>query len=280
MADVLDKKLSEILDKKLASFKAEIEITIKENTDKALASLYSKINKRLQDIEKAQQFQSDKDLENKDQQRSKAIDYLEQYGCRSMVEVSGIPRLQNENYELLMIELGNKIGIKFKQDDIEASHRNSQEEDAVIITKFASRKICDLFFKKEVKSQVKKLKAINLGFTESSDPRRFINKSLTQRNQNLIRLTKIKKRELEFKFVWTRNGNIFITKNKSPSVKKINLISDLDSLEDMSQLIITQLIITIHEIAQALDQGEQTDIILLDFQKAFDEVPHKDCWQN
>eukprot|EP00794_Sanderia_malayensis_P016317 gene16317-17960_t len=100
-----------------------------------------------------------------------------------------------------------------------------------VITKFRSRKICDLFFKKEVKNQIKKLKAINLGFTESSDQRLFINESLTQRNKNLLRLTKIKKRELEFKFVWTRNGNIFIKKNESSPVKKINFISDLDSLE-------------------------------------------------
>eukprot|EP00794_Sanderia_malayensis_P016569 gene16569-18252_t len=42
----------------------------------------------------------------KDQQRSKAIDDLEQYGRRLMVEVSGIPRLQNENCEELMIEIG------------------------------------------------------------------------------------------------------------------------------------------------------------------------------
>eukprot|EP00794_Sanderia_malayensis_P007641 gene7640-8482_t len=109
MADVLDKKLSEILDIKLASFKAEIETTIEENIDKAFAS---------------------QDLEKKDQQRSKAIDDLEQHGRRSMVEVSGIPRLQNENCEALIIEIGKKIGIEIKHDDIEASHRNSRKEDA------------------------------------------------------------------------------------------------------------------------------------------------------
>lgn len=37
----------------------------------------------------------------------------------------------------------------------------------------------------------------------------------------------------------------------------------------------TQLLITLDEIGKNLDQGEQTDIILLDFSKAFDKVPHK-----
>ena len=37
----------------------------------------------------------------------------------------------------------------------------------------------------------------------------------------------------------------------------------------------TQLIITIEEIARKLATGEQVDVILLDFSKAFDKVPHR-----
>ena len=36
----------------------------------------------------------------------------------------------------------------------------------------------------------------------------------------------------------------------------------------------TQLIITILELASSLSAGEQVDVILLDFSKAFDKVPH------
>ena len=36
----------------------------------------------------------------------------------------------------------------------------------------------------------------------------------------------------------------------------------------------SQLIITVDDIAQNLDNGQQTDLILLDFSKAFDKVPH------
>ena len=36
----------------------------------------------------------------------------------------------------------------------------------------------------------------------------------------------------------------------------------------------SQLLITIHDLAQNLDEGKQTDVILLDFTKAFDKVPH------
>ena len=56
---------------------------------------------------------------------------------------------------------------------------------------------------------------------------------------------------------------------------KFNILSDAQHRFRPKRSCESQLIITIHEIAQALDQGEQTDVRLLDFQKAFDKVPHK-----
>ena len=37
----------------------------------------------------------------------------------------------------------------------------------------------------------------------------------------------------------------------------------------------SQLVLTIHDLVEGLDAGEQTDAILLDFSKAFDRVPHQ-----
>ncbi|MCG8078128.1 MAG: reverse transcriptase family protein, partial [Candidatus Thiodiazotropha taylori] len=37
----------------------------------------------------------------------------------------------------------------------------------------------------------------------------------------------------------------------------------------------SQLILTLHDLAKGLDEGEQIDAILLDFSKAFDKVPHE-----
>ena len=38
----------------------------------------------------------------------------------------------------------------------------------------------------------------------------------------------------------------------------------------------TQLLITLNDFLKANDQGQQTDIIILDFSKAFDTVPHEE----
>ena len=37
----------------------------------------------------------------------------------------------------------------------------------------------------------------------------------------------------------------------------------------------TQLIVTVHDIAKSLALENQVDVILLDFSKAFDKVPHQ-----
>ena len=37
----------------------------------------------------------------------------------------------------------------------------------------------------------------------------------------------------------------------------------------------SQLILTLHDLAKGLDEGEQIDAVLLDFSKAFDKVPHE-----
>jgi hypothetical protein len=62
------------------------------------------------------------------------------------------------------------------------------------------------------------------------------------------------------------------------TVKKIsgpNLVSGQEQHSFCKRRSIdTQLVLTIHDLAKALDSGDQIDGILLDFSKAFDKVPY------
>eukprot|EP00794_Sanderia_malayensis_P001034 gene1034-360_t len=174
-----------------------------------------------------------RDLESKDQQRLKAIDDLEPYGRRDMVEIGGIPRQNEIN---IVVKIADKLKVSVVSSDIEACHRISPKENASIIVELKSRKLKDALLSKEAKRIGKKLRISDLGFQMaardgSEDAGKvFINESLTSRIKNLLRLTKIKKRELDFKFVWTRNGCIYIRKNESAQVQKINFPGDLEKL--------------------------------------------------
>lgn len=58
-------------------------------------------------------------------------------------------------------------------------------------------------------------------------------------------------------------------------LEKYNILSDEQHGFRKKRSCETQLVLTINDLAKALDAGEQIDSILLDFSKAFDKVPHK-----
>ena len=72
---------------------------------------------------------------------------LEQYGRRNCLEVNGIPKEENEWPESLIIKLGEKIGVKWDANGIQACHRTGPKINAGIICKFANRQLRDQFIK-------------------------------------------------------------------------------------------------------------------------------------
>ena len=151
-----------------------------------------------------------------------------------MLEFGGFPRDDKENCEVIVLDIADKIDIPLKEDDIEACHRISRRPDAPIIVKFKSRKKKEQFMSKESKTKAKKLRTTDLGYDLQPDPnigKIFINESLTSRLKNLLRLTKIKKQEMNIKFIWTRSGSIFLRKDEKAPALKVNFIADLDKIE-------------------------------------------------
>ena len=57
-------------------------------------------------------------------------------------------------------------------------------------------------------------------------------------------------------------------------LENTNILSDEQHAFCKRRSCDTQLVLTIHDLAKALDSGDQIDGILLDFSKAFDKVPH------
>ncbi len=57
-----------------------------------------------------------------------------------------------------------------------------------------------------------------------------MNESLMSTVKELLRLAKVKKGDLDFKFVWTRNGIIHMRKDETAQIFKINFAGDFDKL--------------------------------------------------
>ncbi len=179
--DLIEKKLG-ALRKDIENLLVQFKATIRSEIKNAVSSSLKPFEKRLTEIEKAQQFQSHqyesfrkqvetvlrvnselkaeneqliqriKDLERIDEVRATSVDNVEQYGRRDVVEVCGIPRCADENCENIILELAKKVNVSLSENEIEACHRISSKSEAAMITKLSSRKKREELMSKIVKS--------------------------------------------------------------------------------------------------------------------------------
>ena len=156
------------------------------------------------------------------------LDDLEQYGRKTMLEINGFPRMENEDPWKIVLALAEKLEVALTEDNIEACHRISGNEKAGLIVEFASRKKRD-----EMIYYRKKLANISIkDFGYEGDNRIYVNESLTPKRKSLIRELKAKKDEYNFKYVWSKKGIIFIRRDENSRALRINSLIDLNKLHE------------------------------------------------
>ena len=100
---------------------------------------------------------------------------------------------------------------------ISVSHPMSQSQKhkgkpgpPAIIVKFARRDVKDNFYR--ARKQLKDLTMQDLGYSEEN--KNYLAESLKERNRMLFKDCLKVKKDMEFKFIWTLNGKIFMRKDK------------------------------------------------------------------
>ena len=93
-----------------------------------------------------------------------AVNELEQYGRREMIEIAGIPRLEDENVEQTVIKLCSHLNSTIEDTDIEAAYRISSRESASIIVKFKSRKMRNHVYK--MRNMLRNMTTHSIGIAE------------------------------------------------------------------------------------------------------------------
>eukprot|EP00794_Sanderia_malayensis_P016351 gene16351-biopygen12046 len=107
-------------------------------------------NKEMRKENEALQKQA-KESQRKVEVAQQKIDDLEQYGCKTMIEINGFPRSNQENPVSLTLKLAEKIDVPVCEEEIEACHCISANEKAGIIVEFSSRKKRDQFLEAKKK---------------------------------------------------------------------------------------------------------------------------------
>ena len=225
---------------------------------KSLDAKYSEIDVRLNDLQKSQSFiceqyenfrkvtnslMADNTKLRNENEKLKAevnilqrsvdqahddINSLEQYGRRSMFEISGIPRCDDEDVEEMVLSLCHKIGVQITPVDIEAAHRLSNKVTANIIVLMKSRKLRNDIFQR--RSQLKGVSSHDIGVTSRPPNKLFINESLTRKNKELFSKVNDFKKVNGYKFIWSRNGIIYLRQSESSKAIMVKKEADLPKL--------------------------------------------------
>lgn len=184
---------------------------------------YDQINKRLTTTEN--------DLER-----------LEQYGRRENLEIHGVPFTKNEDTNKIVLKVAEELKVRISDKDISTSHRlfnnassqltqnlESTDQYPPIIVRFTNRdKRNELFTKRPKVNSRSARPSFN---SNMNSPKFVLKENLTKFRKNLLTEAKKLQQSLDFKFLWTWQGQIFIRKHESSRPIKISSLRDLENLK-------------------------------------------------
>ena len=251
---------------KLEITQNQLETMVKKMIDQATLPLFEEIEllkSELDELRKSQEFVSSshdslncdfKKLLNNDNTYKKEIeilnknasnlnmrsledslkmDDLEQYNRRLNLQFEGVPQKKDENVKKIVLDLVKKLDVDISESQISIAHRLPIKHVQNVAKPSAHPSIIARFTNADIRNEIYSKRRKVRDFSSFPIPEMtslFINENLTQSKKKLFWLTKQKAKELNFKFIWTNNGRIFVRKNEESLKKQVRIESDLDKL--------------------------------------------------
>lgn len=158
------------------------------------------------------------------------VNEMEQYSRTKNIEIKGVEECVNENLKQVVVKIAHKVGeVGITENDIDSVHRignmnNRNPKDIIVQFKDrVSRNRLLLKRKERIRSN------------EVAEGRKdnvvYINEHLTAYNKQLFWQAKVKSKELNFKFVWSKEGKIFIRKSEREKAYRIRNEEDLTKIK-------------------------------------------------
>lgn len=150
---------------------------------------------------------------------------MDQYSRLPNMEIRGLPFHANEDLRKVISDMAMKINLdEYNQTDVLSVHRLPAKRDKTpdVIVRFASANI-----KEKWMAARGRLRSLS---RDGVLPYLFFNDNLTRANRELFWMARAKGKEKMYKFVWVKNGKIFVRKNEGLSLVRIMCVSDLDKL--------------------------------------------------
>jgi hypothetical protein len=165
---------------------------------------------------------------------------LEQLSRANNLEIQCVPEHTSENIYNSVQQLSNIIKCPLSDTDIQYCSRiakfnpNSPRPRSILV-RFSSRRLRDTFLAASTKfnrnNPSDKLNTAHLGYGGKKSPV-YVAEHLTSEAKSLHAAARLKAKELNFKFVWVRDGKVFMRNTESSSYI---LIKDLDVLSKVTK---------------------------------------------
>lgn len=163
---------------------------------------------------------------------------LEQHSRENNLEINGIPENKSENLYSVMTQLGATISLPIPESDIMACTRvrkldDSSKRPRTVVVKLRNTRVRDSIiaavskFNKTKSSD--RLNSTHLGYSVSKSFI-YVSEHLSPFYKALHARTRTIAKEKGFRYVWIRNGRIFIRKNDQSPAKQIKCYESLNNL--------------------------------------------------
>lgn len=169
-------------------------------------------------------------LKKRVQELESKSDDLEQYSRVNSLEIHGIPHTANENVFTVVKQVGKALDLEITDTMVDACHRlgrsGGSSNPPGIIVKFVRR--LDKEEMLRMRRVKRNLSTRHMGMT--MDQPVFINESLTKKRRQLFNAARNAKKENKYKYLWVRNGNIFMRKDDGDKVIAVNYDTDFTKI--------------------------------------------------
>ena len=171
---------------------------------------------------------------------TKDVDDLAQYLRRDCIEISGLKPTESISCTELVKAVGKDMDMELEDGDISTAHpipRYDKSADEKIIVKFTRRADRDEFYSNRKKvagkkaSSLKSLKDACPTTGVDLNKKIYISESLTPKKKKLFGLVNKFKKELQWKFIWTNHGRIYLKQRENSQTYKIDSPEDFEILK-------------------------------------------------
>ncbi|CAH1646776.1 unnamed protein product [Spodoptera littoralis] len=239
--------IQEIIKQELRDMLKQINLNITNTIYRELAP----IKEEIQELKKSMDFINDsfEDIK-KEQNQSREnmikmnievqgrLNSLEQQSRMCNLEIQCVPENKRENLFSIVTQLGRVVNCNIKEQDIMhcsriAKANTTRARPRSIVAQLATPRIRDHMLasvnKYNKNNPQNKLNCSHLGFAGEKFPV-YVAEHLSPANRALHAATRIKAKEMNYKYVWIRNGKIFVRKTEGSDYILIRSVNGLEKI--------------------------------------------------